>query len=108
VLRLVFAIALSICAFCPAAGFAEETYANTCAPAHVEYVSTGEFGHLTLFANPGLQFTAWDLAGQTVAFGTVMMPGQPVPIFGAAPGPLTVRIGSQILFADSTRDTIWE
>jgi hypothetical protein len=107
VLRLVLAMVLSVCAICPTTGFAEETYPQN-SPAHAEYASTGQFGHLTLWASPGLNFMAWDQAGRPLAGGTLMQPGQSVPIYGAAPGPLTVRVGTQILFVDSTRDTIWE
>jgi hypothetical protein len=108
VLRLVFALALSICAFCPSVGFAEETYPQNSCPTHAEYVANGSFGHLTLWANPGLNFTAWDSSGRTLAAGTVMQPGQAVSIYGAAPGALTVRVGTQILFVDNTRDNNWQ
>lgn len=105
-LRLVLALALAIFVCCPTVGVAEEPHVQ--APAYAAYISVGEFGILTLFAQPGQEFTAWDLTGRTVAFGMVMMPGQPVPVFGAAPGPLTVRVGTNILFVDNTRDNNWQ
>lgn len=73
------------------------------------YASHGPVGVLGIVNAAGLPYLAVDAAGQFVAGGLVTSPQFAVPVIGAAPGPLAVRVGAELLFAASgDRSADWQ
>lgn len=71
------------------------------------YLGVGLQGHLELMGAGGSQFAAIDSAGRLVAGGLAPLDLYVVPVFGAAPGPLTVYVGEDVQL-QVDRDGWWE
>lgn len=73
------------------------------------YFSDGVTGALAISNAPGLPYFAMDTGGALVSSGQVTSHHFFVPVIGAAPGPLVVHVGGELLLVASTdRSSDWQ